>query len=202
MALAQHHPARRGKGDKRTPTWGVGPTREGGRGQASSQLVPAAKGGQSERAHFRRWASVVPRKMRASTGGLRGPRGRESSSHSEVEQGRIEVSSRRPGQEGSACNPAFRNVLAQCPGNHVQSSRTFAYLNVRLGPQAAGLHQPPAHQRWPLHTSLTPWATRARALTCPGTPGSSARPPASTERVSPASPWKEARPGAGHTCTR
>lgn len=201
MTFAQHHPARRGKGDKRTPTWGVGPTREGGRGQASSQLVPAAKGGQSERAHFRRRASVVPRKMRASTVGLRGLRGWESSSHSEVEQGRIEASSRRPGEEGCACNPAFRNVLAQCPGNHVQSSRTFAYLNVRLGPQAAGLHQPPAHQRWPLDASLHGSGPSPAQVHLGAQPGSQ-RPPASTGQVSPSSPWKEARPGAGHTCTR
>lgn len=63
------------------------PLRRGCSGQASFQLVLAPRGGQGEQGHVRGWASVLPRKMDASSGGLRGL-GRGSSGHGGVEQGR------------------------------------------------------------------------------------------------------------------
>lgn len=68
-------PRQTGQRRRKDPNRGGWPHSGAGRGQASSQLVPAAKGGQSERAHFRRRASVVPRKLRDPTVGLIGLRG-------------------------------------------------------------------------------------------------------------------------------
>lgn len=84
------------------------------REQATSQLVPAPNVGQSERRHFREWASGLPRRMGASSRGLRGLEGRESSSHGGVEQERKHRPHDAQGKDVLATS-AIRKALTHSP---------------------------------------------------------------------------------------
>ena len=101
---------------------------------------------------------MLPRKMDASSGGLRGL-GRESCGHGEVEQGRKRCLRDSWGQKDVPVTSAVGKLsptVQACMSSNARSP-AFAYLDVRLGPQAGpGSTSLPTSRGGSLGTSLPP----------------------------------------------
>ena len=186
------------------------PLRRGCRGQASFQLVPAPRRGQGEQGHVRGWASVFPRKMGASGGGLRGTLwgGGPAATAGWNRGGRgvcVTAGARRtrlqPQQWGSS-HPQPRPAFHQKQGPRPLRTWMSGWGHRPHGappvsrPAGAGLWAP-ASLLEQSGTGPLPARTHLGADSGGQGPPASTGPAPTHPPPLPRSPWKEARPRAG-----